>query len=101
MNRPYIYCFSWNRYFTASVLCADKKSNTKRDLRLLSQPERFVQMFSIHQVISFSFIQPWGLGRIIPPSGNSSHGTFLSLKIMTGGSFVPSAKQTKITVKFE
>src|SRR4051794_25578214 len=58
-------------------------------------------MFFTYQIISFSFIQPLGLVRIIISSGNSFCGIFLSLKIITGGSFVPSAIQARTTVKCE
>jgi hypothetical protein len=40
-----------------------------------------------------------GLARTITPSGKSSHGTFTSLKIITGGNFSPLAIQAKTTVK--
>src|SRR5581483_10030103 len=92
--------FSRSRFFATSVLCAEKESNTKRDFGLLPYLIRCVQTFSTHQVISFSFIHPFLLARIITLSGNSSRRTFTSLKIITGGSFVPSAIQAKTTVKF-
>jgi hypothetical protein len=76
--------------FFLSVLCAVKKSNTKRDFGLLPCLACLAQTFSIYQAISSSFIQPFGLAQIITPSGNSCR-IFANLKIITGGNFIPSA----------
>ena len=93
--------FSRNRFFTVSVLWPENESITKRDFGLLPLRERFVQIFSIHHIISSSFIYPWEFAWITAPSWNSSQGIFLSLKIITGGSLIPLAKQANTMIKFD
>src|SRR5207248_3309297 len=91
--------FSMNRLLTESIICAEKKSRTNNDRGFENLGARLVQIFSIQYIISCSFIQPVWFACITTSGGKFPCGIFLSLKIISGGSFVLSVIQLKTTVK--
>src|SRR6266498_4329687 len=90
--------FSPKRLLTESTICAENESKTNNDCGL-ENLSRLAQTFSIQLSISFSFIHPVWFARIITSGGKFPRGIFLSLKIIIGESFVPSAIQVRTTVK--
>lgn len=92
-----VFC-SMRCCFAESVICAEKESITNNDCGF-ENGERIVQIFSIHHTISISFIHPLGFAHTNTLEGKLICGTFLSLKIINGGSFVPSAIHARTTVK--
>src|SRR2546421_6682940 len=91
--------FSINRLLTESIICAEKESKTNNDRGFENLGTRLVQIFSIQYIISCLFIQSVWFACTTTSERKFSHGIFLSLKIISEGSFVPSAIQLKTTVK--
>ncbi|CAG8589323.1 6772_t:CDS:1 [Scutellospora calospora] len=87
------------RRFTKSVLCPANISRTRSERGFEPKLARRCHIFSTHQIISVSFIQPLGFAWTYTPSGNLSQGILTNLKIMNSGSLVPSARQARVTVK--
>src|SRR2546423_767118 len=91
--------FLINRLLTEFIICAEKESRINNDRGFENLEARLVQIFLIQYIISCSFIQPVLFAHTTTFGGKFPCGIFLSLKIISGGSFVPSAIQLKITVK--